>query len=147
MSDELQATITRDNALELLRKMACPNCSVVGNYQLFDEIANNGIGIQCLACCKHHPFIKQRIMWLRGEKPKRSNDIAAVIRECGAYCYICGITVDELLGKGIGVSVHHTRPFAEHGEQYKKIPVCTVCHELANFMQRTHRRWFENNKK
>jgi hypothetical protein len=141
--DELQATITRDNALALLATMACPYCGGVGRFQLFDEIANNGVGIQCLACEKHHPFIKQRVMWLRGEKVRRSNDIVAVIKECGAFCYICGITFDDLMAKGIAASVHHTRPFAEHGEQFKKIPVCSVCHELANFMQRTHRRWFD----
>ena len=84
--------ITRDNALALLRDVACPNCSTVGRFQLFDEINNGGVGIECTACGRRNPFKRERILYLRSEGKRRSNDIAAVIEECGAYCYICGET-------------------------------------------------------
>lgn len=138
--DVLAALITRDNALDLLRAVACPYCGSVGRFQLFDEIANNGIGIQCIACDRHHPFIRQRIMWLRGAGKRRSNDIATVMRECGSYCYSCSSSYEELSALGIGFAVHHTQPFADHGEQSKKIPLCAFCHEVINALQRTMQR-------
>jgi hypothetical protein len=138
--ETLRAEITRANALELLRDVACPYCANVGEYQLFDEINNNGVGIRCRGCDKHHPFVKQHIMWLRSGEKRRSNDIVAVTKECGAYCWGCGMTFDDLMRYGIGIQVHHTRPFAEHGETYKKIPMCADCHEAANLIQRIHRR-------
>jgi hypothetical protein len=137
---EWTSTITRENALEILASVACPACGIVGRYILFEELGNNGIGIRCDGCSKHHPFIKQRVMWLRGNERRRSNDIVAVAQECGAYCYGCGLTFPELDKLGIALHVHHTRPFADHGEQYKKIPLCSDCHEAANLMQRLHRR-------
>lgn len=140
--EQLQRDITRDNALDLLREVACPACGNVGAYQLFDELANNGVGIQCFSCEKHHPFVRQRIMWLRGAEKRRSNDIVTVAKEAGAYCYGCGLTFDELTQLGIGIHVHHTRPFADHGETYKKVPMCAHCHEAVNLMQRIHRRLF-----
>jgi hypothetical protein len=139
--DELQSIITRENALALLAAMACPHCDSVGNYQLFDEINNNGVGIQCLGCGKYHPFTKQRIMWLRAADKRRSNDIVAVMKACGAYCYCCGTGFEALQASGVGMSVHHTRAFATHGERYAKIPLCTVCHEQATWLQRTMRRF------
>ena len=76
--------------------------------------------------------------WLRhGEKKqKRSNDIATVIEECGAYCYVCGTDFETLRQRGIGRHVHHTKSFAEHGDEFRKIPMCALCHEVASAMQR-----------
>jgi hypothetical protein len=138
--DKLRIEITRDNALELLARVPCANCQMLGNYVLFNEINNNGVGIRCCECEKYHPFVKHKIMWLRGCEKRRSNDIVAVARECGAYCYGCGYTFEELEQLGVGLAVHHTREFAQHGENYKKIPVCAECHELLNFMQRLRKR-------
>ena len=142
----LQREITRDNAISLLGGVACPHCLAVGNYLLFEEIANNGIGIKCRQCETHHPFVKQRIMWLRGEHKRRPNDIVTVAKQCGAYCYNCGSTFAELEALGIALCVHHTRAFAEHGEVYAKVPYCTECHELANFMQRARQRQLKRGK-
>ena len=69
--DELHEMITRDNALALLAATPCPSCSRVGRYVLFKEIQPRlvgtiGIGIRCDDCGKHHPFIKQHVLWLRG---------------------------------------------------------------------------------
>jgi predicted HNH restriction endonuclease len=77
-------------------------------------------------------------MWLRqGEnKPKRSNDIAAVIKECGDHCFACGTDFDKIRQRRIGTHVHHTRPFAEHGEKFPKIPLCALCHEVISALQR-----------
>lgn len=134
--DKLRAEITRENAVELLAGVRCGECNAVGEYILFNEINNNGVGIRCTNCGKYHPLVKQKIMWLRGRERRRSNDIVAVATECGAYCYGCGSTFEELEKLGVGLSVHHTRAFAENGESYRKIPVCSECHELLNFMQR-----------
>ena len=138
--ERLREEITRDNALELLRDLPCLYCGNVGQYRLFDEMANYGVGLQCLHCERHHPLIKQRIMWIRGTEKRRSNDIASVMRDCGAYCYSCGRTYNEISKLGLGFAVHHTRPFVDHGEQYKKIPLCALCHEVINALQRTMRR-------
>jgi DNA-directed RNA polymerase subunit RPC12/RpoP len=138
--EQLRTVITRENATQLLSDVACPDCGKVGDFQIFDEINNNGRGIRCGSCGKHHPFIKQQIMWLRGEKKRQSNDIQAVANECGAYCYGCGASFRELMDWGIGLHVHHTRGFAATAEQFKKIPVCAECHELLNFMQRIRQR-------
>lgn len=136
----LRDQITRDNALDLLRDIACPHCQIIGAFDLFNEIANNGVGVQCVGCGRHHPFTREKIMWLRGDGKRRANDIASVMKECGAYCYACGHTKDELAAVGVGMAAHHTRPFADHGEQYRKIPLCAVCHEFINAAQRTMRR-------
>jgi predicted HNH restriction endonuclease len=83
-------------------------------------------------------------MWLRGNEKRRSNDIVTVMNECGAYCYSCGNTYEETAQKlGLGFAVHHTRPFADHGERYKKIPLCALCHEVITALQRTMRRVME----
>jgi hypothetical protein len=138
---DFAADITRANALQILAEKACPACGSIGDFLLFDELNNNGVGIKCNGCGKHHPFVKQNVMWLRGgPKQRRSQDIVAVAKECGAYCYVCGLTFEELERLGIGLHVHHTRPFTDHGETYKKIPVCVECHEIANLMQRIHKR-------
>jgi hypothetical protein len=75
MSDDLEnirGAITRENALALLRDVPCPYCGICGNYLLFDEVNNNGVGLQCNWCGKHHPFVKERIIWLRGDDKRRS---------------------------------------------------------------------------
>lgn len=141
--EQLQRDITRETALDMLRDVPCPTCGSTGAYQLFDELNNGGVGIQCNGCGKHHPFVRQHIMWLRAASKRRSNDIATVMKVCGAYCYCCGNTFEALQMSGIGMSVHHTRAFSEHGESYAKIPLCTVCHEHANLLQRTMKRFIE----
>lgn len=138
--ERLALKITRDNAADLLCDVACPYCGAVGQFDFFNEISNGGVGIRCLACNKHHPFVKQRIMWLRGTMQRRSNDIVAVAKDCGAYCYGCGSSFEDLRKIGVGVAVHHTRAFSQHAENYKKIPICSECHELLNFMQRLRAR-------
>jgi hypothetical protein len=138
--ERVRDNINRNNWQEVLADVPCPECGAFGVYQVFHEANNNGVGLRCLNCDKRHPFQQQRIMWLRGDEPRRSNDIAAVARECGEYCYICGATFDELRAQGIGLHVHHTRPFIDHGEAGKKIPLCADCHEFANLMQRMRRR-------
>jgi hypothetical protein len=81
-------------------------------------------------------------MWLRhgDKKQKRSNDIAAVIQECGAYCYVCGTDFETLRQRRVGYHVHHTRAFAKHGDEIRKIPLCALCHEVASAMQRQMRK-------
>ena len=44
-----------------------------------------------------------------------------------------------------GMHVHCSRPCAEHGEEYAKIPLCAACHELTSCMRRTMRRFLKNN--
>lgn len=136
---QLADLITVDNAHKLLAEVACPYCGQAGAFELFREPNNNGIGIACHGCGTRHPLRAQHIMWLRqGEKkpPKRSNNLTEVIAECGAYCYGCGTDIETLRRLGVGAHVHHTRPFAEHGEQFKKIPLCALCHELLSAVQR-----------
>jgi hypothetical protein len=140
---QLADTLTADNARELLAQVTCPCCGSVGTFELFHEPNNNGTGIVCRSCGTRHPPRPQRVMWLRHDEkkqPKRSNDIAAVIHECGAYCYVCGTDFRILRRRGIGRHVHHTRPFAEHGEEFRKIPMCALCHEIASAMQRQMRK-------
>lgn len=137
---DLPELITRDNALALLEEYNCPECGVLGVFSLFENIGNNGVGIRCDACDRSHPFRRMRIMWLRSNNKRRANDISAVTAECGSYCYGCGLGFGELESMRIGVQVHHTRPFAEHGETGRKIPLCADCHEAINLVQRMHRR-------
>jgi transcription elongation factor Elf1 len=138
LSDE----ITRENALKLLATIGCPCCHEIGLYKLFDEPGNNGVGIECGVCGKRHPFQGQRIMWLRSGEKRRANDVTTVMTECGAYCYICGLTFEQLRTARIPMHVHHTERFADVLESGKKIPLCAVCHEMASLMQRTMRRLF-----
>jgi hypothetical protein len=138
--ETLRDQITRENALVLLRHVACPACRVIGAYQLFEEPANNAVGVQCDGCGKRHPLRLFGVMWLRNEGKRRSNDIGAVMKERGAYCYCCGTAFDDLKALGIGMHVHHARPFAEHGEDGPKIPTCALCHEGMSGLQRMMRR-------
>jgi hypothetical protein len=134
--NRLADEITADNSGELLASIACPHCGSIGALGTFHEPNNNGTGVICRNCNIRHPL--RGILWLRrGEKKqKRSNDIAAVIEECGAYCYVCGTDFEILRRLGIGRHVHHTRAFAEHGDAFRKIPMCALCHEIASAMQR-----------
>jgi hypothetical protein len=126
--EKLAEIITADNARELLALVSCPHCWGIETLGVFHEPNNSGIGIVCRACGTKHPLSDRRIMWLpRGEKKqKRSYDIAAVIKERGNYCYGCGIDFEIMRCWGIGRHVHHTRPFAKHGEKYPKIPMCAL---------------------
>jgi hypothetical protein len=133
--------ITADDACELLACLHCPRCD--GALGVFHEPNNSGIGIVCRDCGLRHPLRHRGLMWLRHEKPKRSNDIAAVI---GNYCYGCGNDFETLRQRGIGRHVHHTRPFAEHSEKYPKIPMCALCHELLRAAQRHMSKLIRNAK-
>jgi hypothetical protein len=129
--------LTAENAHELLPHFGCHKCGLHGTLGTFVEPNNNGTGIICRECRFKHPLGYRGVQWLRrAEKPKRSNDIAAVIKVCGDYCYGCGTDFDVLRDRGIGRHVHHTRPFADHGEAYAKIPMCALCHELISAAQR-----------
>jgi hypothetical protein len=81
-------------------------------------------------------------MWLRQGKPKRSDDIASIMRECGDYCYACGVGYETLRAAGVGMHVHHTKPFSVVGDKCKKIPLCATCHEIVTALQRHHTRFY-----
>jgi len=102
--------LTRDNALERLREIPCSSCGTIGDFGTYDVPANNGVALECLSCGRRNA--------------------------CGDYCYGCGRTREELARMSLVLTVHHTRPFAEHGEQYAKIPLCSVCHEIVSGGQR-----------
>lgn len=132
---ELRKCITRVNALELLRAVACPVCKTVGDYQLFAEPNNSGVGVRCRACSAQHPLLAYGVMWIKDEKKRPPNDLAAVLRERGAYCYGCGTPYALLRALGVGMHVHHALPFSDHGDAGPKIPICGVCHYFLNAIQ------------
>jgi hypothetical protein len=136
--ENLATIITADNAGGVLAGANCPCCGACGAFDTFRHPNNNGVGVICNACGEQHPFRKHRIVWLRQgkNKPKRSNDIAAVIKECGDYCYFCSSDFAKIRQRRIGIHVHHTKPFSEYGEKFPKIPLCALCHELASAVQR-----------
>jgi len=140
--ERIRGEITRDNAVDLLRQhqVACRYCGCIGDFELFDEPANNGVGLLCHHCGNRHPLMDEKIQWLRGDTRRRANDIARVMQQCGTFCYGCGQSYEKLSNFRIGFHVHHTRPFADHGEQYPKIPMCSVCHEINSATQRFMRR-------
>jgi len=135
---QIKDGLTRDNALERLREIPCSSCGTVGDFGTYDVPANNGVALQCLSCGQRHPFISHGIQFLPIDPntKRRSNDIAAVVNACGDYCYGCGKTREELARLSLALTVHHTRPFAEHGEQYAKVPLCSLCHEIVSGGQR-----------
>jgi hypothetical protein len=140
--EKLAVEITRENWAEMLNSVSCPYCGAIGEYTTFVHPNNNGMGIVCGACGRRHPFMGYGIHWLRGGEKRRRppNNIAAVIAECGDYCFICGATGTELKAWSIGITVFHTRPWAVYGDDFKKIPVCVECHELATGLQRGRQR-------
>jgi hypothetical protein len=109
---------------------------------LFDVPANGAAGIICTACELRHPFWGWDLKWIPKDKreTRRSNSIAAVTAECGNFCYGCGRKPEELATLGFALSVHHARPYAEHGDEGPQIPLCSLCHELASASQRAIRR-------
>jgi hypothetical protein len=140
--EALKAELTRSNASELLKKLVCPGCGVVGEFRLFNKHANNAVGIECSACGKKHPFMAWGIQWVPVDKKekRRSNDIVAVTQECGDFCYLCGLAKAELKQLGFSLQVHHAQQHAVHGENGKKIPLCSACHFLGSALQHNHRR-------
>jgi hypothetical protein len=140
--EALKAALTRENTQDLLRSVPCPRCGVIGQYQTFVHPANSGMGITCAACGAKHPFMGWGLHWIPKDKKVnyRSNDIAAVIKECGNYCYGCGLDPEDLALLGFALTVHHTRPRAIYGDDVKKIPLCTGCHEPITALQRIFRK-------
>jgi hypothetical protein len=127
--------INTTNAHTMLASVCCPLCGRYEALELFTEVNNGGTGVKCGACNTRHPL--PGIMWLRREKrPRPPNNVIAVIKECGNYCHNCGIDFETLRRWGIGRHVHHTRPYAKYGDDVKKFPVCTWCHEEINATQR-----------
>ena len=53
---------------------------------------------------------------------------------------MCGANAEDLEAAGIGMHVHHTRPFAQNGDRVEKISLCALCHEVATAHQRYHNR-------
>jgi len=132
---DLRKRLTRANALELLRAVACPVCKTVGDFQLFAEPNNGGVGLRCRACSAQHPLLGWGVMWIKDEKKRPPNDLAAVMKARGAYCYACGTPYTVLRALSIRMHVHHALPFSEHGDAGPTIPVCGVCHYFLNAIQ------------
>jgi hypothetical protein len=132
--------ISRDNALERLRDVACPRCGAVGEFETYTNPNNNGVGLRCRSCRIEHPFrYGHGVHWLPQDPDKKRrppNDIIALAKECGDYCYGCGTPFAVLKTLGVGVHVHHTQPYAEHGDDVPRIPTCALCHELLSASQR-----------
>lgn len=124
-------------AVALLAHIDCPVCGVTGSYETFRHETANHVGLKCRACNCRHPFGPH---WLRQGAPVRSNDVRKVMAERGAYCWLCGCSYELLRSHGIGMHVHHSQPFAEHGDRVEKIPLCALCHEIATAVQRHHGR-------
>jgi hypothetical protein len=139
--ENLAETITTANARELLPLVSCPHCWGKQTLDVFVEPNNNGAGIICQGCGTRHPLLSELgIMWIpsgkKQPKPKRSCNRAEVIERCGSHCYCCGNDLETLRGAGIGWDAHHTRPCAIYGDEYPIIPLCKVCHEITNALQR-----------
>jgi hypothetical protein len=138
----LKDALTRSNADEKLHNVPCPRCGSIGKYQLFDQRSNNAVGVECTACGTKHPFMGWGLQWVPVNKKekRRPNDIAAVTRECGSFCYCCGLTDEELDRLGFDLQVHHAQQHARHGDAGKKIPMCSDCHYHVSAVQWAHLR-------
>ena len=42
---------------------------------------------------------------------------------------------------GIGRQRHHVRPYAEYGHAGPLVPICSNCHELVTWLQKTVRKF------
>jgi transcription elongation factor Elf1 len=140
--DRILPQLTVETASGLLPLMECPMCGIKGSLTTFTEANNNGIGLCCSSCGERHPFIKHKVQWLRQGPKRRKTTIRALMKERGYYCWLCGSEYAQLRAAGIGMHVHHTRSFADHGDEVEKIPLCAVCHDFASAIQRQQHRLF-----
>jgi hypothetical protein len=128
----LFAGLDSEDALTRLRVEDCPHCHDTGNFACFLHRNNNGIGIECRSCRREHPF---GTYWLKRGRNRRPPKPSAGAR----YCYYCGRDDGELKRAGIGLHLHHTKPFADHGDGYPTIPLCRDCHEQQQRKWRQYR--------
>lgn len=120
-----------------LAQFPCPFCHQKSGYETFEHQSANHIGLRCRACGEVHPF---GVRWLRHAGSRRKpTPIGKLMRDRGAYCWLCGQDADLLASFHIHMHSHHTRgekhPKAAEAEE---IPLCAHCHEIATAIQKAH---------
>ncbi len=116
----------------------CRYCGRIG-VEPQTNPANNGVFVYCPHCRWNHVWAG--VMWLRQEHTKKREPYPETVNEVwekgGGHCFICGYDRAALEAMGIRRDRHHTRRYAQsgHDEGYL-IPLCSLCHEGATWIQR-----------
>lgn len=136
--------LTVEAFASLADTLQCRRCSGIG---LSTEHVpnNNGILVVCAACGSRSPlgsavFLRQTATVKRREPLPKGSSIDEVWSTWGGCCIVCGLAVERLRELGVGQQRHHVKPYAEHGHSGTLLPICTSCHEIVNWLQRTARR-------
>jgi len=119
----------------IISNLVCPLCGTRGGIELFEELANNGLGLRCAACERRHPFRDQGLQWIPQSNGRRPNAIATLLKEADHRCHLCGLSKEQLAKIGRALTSHHVDPYAAAGDEGRQIPLCTQCHEIARALQ------------
>lgn len=117
----------------------CTRCGVPG-VVLERSLNNNGVQVVCPACGSRSPwgatlFLKQSDRKRRPPLPG-GKTLDDVWTDYGDRCVSCGQSRDTLLHLGIGRHAHHVLPYARHGHDGPVVPLCALCHQMVNALQR-----------
>jgi hypothetical protein len=105
---------------------------------------NNALQVICPSCGSRRPWgpvvnLKQNNR--KGRKPLPDGEtLDSVWERWGNVCFACGAPSTFLQSLGIGRTVHHVLPHAQHGHKGPLVPICTLCHPVLNDRQRLY--WF-----
>jgi hypothetical protein len=121
----------------------CDGCGKTGVVTELNP-NNNGLLVVCANCGSKRPwgsllYLKQNSRTKRKPLPD-GETLDSVWAKWGDICFVCGAPKYVLAMLGIGRQVHHVLPYAKHGHQGPRVPVCTLCHPAVTERQRLY--WF-----
>jgi DNA-directed RNA polymerase subunit RPC12/RpoP len=123
---------------------ACGACGRIGVETQFNP-NNGGLLVRCPHCGSKQPwgsvlFLKQRNKPSTRPPLPHGETLDAIWARFGNRCVLCSAPRSFLERVGIGLQVHHVLPYAEAGHRGPVVPICSQCHEMANWRQRCY--WF-----
>ena len=83
------------------------------------------------------PVRHWRVLLLRRRTRRRAKKtLDEVWAAFGDHCLSCGQPREALIQMGIGRHAHHILPYVQNGHARPVVPICTLCHEVINALQR-----------
>jgi hypothetical protein len=118
----------------------CVGCGHTGLVTQHN-INNNGLLVICPTCGSKRPwgallYLKQNIHKRPSRSPLPNGEtLDSIWEKFGNRCVLCSAPKAFLLSIDIGRTVHHVAPYAQARHDRPLVPICNLCHALANERQ------------